>query len=245
MTADVSEELPVEVPLLQHYSGILSSSPDEARHLFHSAYGLQDLVAIGDRQEFFAQTNHKPLKDISLTYCAFGGTVELEFPEANLARQLFCLSGNGVAQAGKTPPRLQIDSSLPVPLGQPAKLHYADGFRQIVLRIGGAALVDKVTALLGNEPGAPIRLEWGQTGGYEKTALRDLVMYLAQAIHPLEMCGAQSPVIAELEQAIITTFLYANRSNYSELLRARPKDAAPWQVRAVEDYIASPDRLHL
>ena len=47
------------------------------------------------------------------------------------------------------------------------------------------------------------------------------------------------PVISEIEQAIVATFLYANHSNYSGPLRADPKDAAPWQVRTVEEYIES------
>jgi AraC-like DNA-binding protein len=235
----ISQARSLEGPQLEHYPEMHTQSPDEARHRLRSAYGLQDLSVIGGKSEFFAQINHKPIKDISLTYCAFGGTVELEFPQSNFARQLFCFSGNGVVQAGKTAPYLQVDDSLPLPIGQPAKFRYTKDFRQIVLRIGEAALIKKLTALLGSEPSMPIHLDWSQQGGEEKIALRNLVMYLAQEIHPLEKCGVFCPVISELEQAIVTTFLYANGSNYSHLLRANPKDVGPWQVRAVEDYILS------
>ena len=86
--------------------------------------------------------------------------------------------------------------------------------------------------------------------GEDRTRLRELVFYFAREIGQLEQCNVLCPVIAELEQTIVTTFLYANHSNYSALLRDNPKDAAPWQVRAVEDYIASHwnqpmDMLHL
>ena len=239
MITETSLERPVEVPLLQHYPAVLTQSPDEARHLLHSAYGLRDLTVVGDKSEFFAQTNHKPLKDISFTYCAFGGTVELEFPEASLARQLFCIAGEGVVQFGRTNPYLPIDHSLPIPIGQPAKLRFADQFRQLVLRVDEAALVKKLTALLGREPTAPIEFSWEQPASDDRTRLRELVFYFAREIERLEQCSVFCPVISEIEQAIVTTFLYANHSNYSDPLRADPKDAAPWQVRTVEEYIES------
>lgn len=240
MTGDIYQEQPVELPHLEHYPSIgRTRSPDEARHRLRDLYGLQDLRVIGDKSEFFAQTNHKPIKDISLTYCAFAGTVELEFPEAGIARQLFCLSGKGVVLAGTANPDLQIDHSLPIPIGHPAKLRYVERFEQLVLRIDEAALTKKLTALLGNEPSTPLNLSWEQPGSEERAALRKLVFYFAQEIERLEKCSVFCPVISEIEQTIVTTFLYANRSNYSDILRVNPKDAGPWQVQAVEDYIAS------
>jgi AraC-like DNA-binding protein len=224
---------------LEHYQSMLTQSPDEAKHWLYRAYGVREFSVIGSTSNFFAQSNHKPIRDISLAYCAYGGTVELEFPESKFARQLFPLFGKGFVQVGRSDTRLQIDDSLPLPAGQPIKYRYTEEFQQIVLRVDEIALINKLTALLGSEPGAPIRLDWEQPAGEERMALRNLVMYLVQAIHPLEKCGVFSPVISEIEQTIITTFLYANRSNYSDLLRASPKDAAPWQVRAVEDYILS------
>ena len=98
---------------------------DEARHLFHSAYGLQDLTVAGDKSEFFAETNHKPLTDISLTYCAFGGSAELGFPSTSYARQLFRYSGEMVVKAGNATHYVPVDHSMPTPIGQPATFRYA------------------------------------------------------------------------------------------------------------------------
>jgi len=239
MITGIGQELPVEMPLLQHYPAVLTQSPDEARHLLHSTYGLQDLIVTGDKSKFCIEINHKPLKDISLSYGAVGGSAELEFPEARIARQLFCISGEGAVQAGKANSYLLIDRSLPIPIGQPAKARYVKDFRQLILRVDEAALVKKLTALIGREPAAPIEFSWEQPASDARTRLRELVFYFAREIERLEQCSAFCPVISEIEQAIVTTFLYANHSNYSGPLRADPKDAAPWQVRAVEEYIES------
>lgn len=239
-TMSAISQLPsLEGPQLEHYPHIATQSPDEAKRLLRETCGLQDFIAHGSESEFFAQVNLKPLTDISLIYAAFGGAVELEFPKATFARQLFRLSGEGVAQAGATLPSLPIDEALPLPTGKSVTLRLSDNCRLIILRIGEAALARKLASLLGREPTEPIQLRWGQSVDSEKLALRSLVMHLVQTIHSLEKCSVLCPVIAELEQSIVTAFLCANSSNYSDLLRAEPEDVGPWQVRAVEDYILS------
>jgi AraC-like DNA-binding protein len=237
MITEIAQDIPVEMPLLRHYPALLTRSPDEARHVLHSAYGLQDLTVVGDKSEFCIEINHKPLKDISLSFGAVDGAAELAFPEARIARQLFCLSGEGAVQVGKTKPYLPIDHALPIPIGESAKARYVKDFRQLILRVDETALIKKLTALLGREPNAPIALSWEQPASDDRTRLRELVFYFAREIERLEQCSVFCPVISEIEQAIVTTFLYANRSNYSDSLRADPKDAAPWQVRTVEEYI--------
>ncbi len=235
----MSTENSQEPPLLEHYPAFHTRSPDEARHLFQSAYGLRDLTVAGDKSEFFVQTNHKSIKDISLTYCVFDGSAALEFPSTSYARQVFCNAGKMVVKAGAIDRYVPIDHSMPTPIGAPATFRYAERNRQLILRIDKAALTRKLTALLGREPTAPIEVSQEQPAGDERMALRELVYYFAQEIERLEGCSVFCPVISEIEQTIVTTFLYANHSNYSDLLRADTKDAAPWQVRAVEDYIAS------
>ncbi len=42
---------------------------------------------------------------------------------------------------------------------------------------------------------------------------------------------------SDLQQAMMTSFLMANASNYSPLLLGEPEGAAPWQVRIAEQFI--------
>ena len=224
---------------LEHYSAILTQSPDEATEQYRNAYGLRGLAVTGSKSEFLIRANHKFLTDIALIYSAYGTAVELEFPQAEFARQMFCLSGKGIVRVGKTDTPFFIDKPLALPVGQAVEFCLGENVQQLAVRISKAALVKRLTALLGSEPAGQIQLHWGESGGEEKILLRNLVMYFARSIHSFEKSDAFFPVISELEQAIVTAFLYANEHNYSHLLRADSKDAGPWQVRAVEDYILS------
>lgn len=226
-------------PLLDDYPAIESRSPEEAEHLLRRIYGARRFAVVGDPAEFSVHANNKPINEISLSYCGYGGAVALDFPEAGFARQMFRLSGQGNVKAGLQGPELPVTSSLFLPPDIPLRVHFAEGFEQLLLRIDRVVLTRKLTALLGSEPGASLRFDPKQPDGEHEEALQSLVMSLAHGIHALERYGGSSPVIREFEQTIITTFLYANVNNHSDALRAEPPDAAPWQVRAVEDYISA------
>ena len=234
-----SSARPLERPPLEQYAAILTHSPDEATEHCRSAYGLRNLTVTGSKSEFLNRANHRFSTDIALIYSAYGTAVELEFPQPEFARQMFCLSGEGIVRVGKTDALVRVDKSLTMPVGQPVTFCLNENMEQLVLRVGEATLAKRLTALLGGEPARPIQMYGGQPGGNEEIALRDLVMYFAQSIHSLEKSDPFCPVISELEQAIVTAFLYTNHHNYSDLLWADPREAGPWQVRAVEDYILS------
>jgi AraC-like DNA-binding protein len=70
----------------------------------------------------------------------------------------------------------------------------------------------------------------------EAPGVRRLVNVLTDELE--DETSAMSPlVIAEIEQAILVAYLCGSSHNYSALLERRVADAAPWQVRRVEDYI--------
>lgn len=229
----------MERPPLEQYSAILTHSPDEATEHCRKAYGLRNLTVTGSKSEFLAGVNHRFSNDIALIYSAYGTGVELEFPQPEFARQMFCLSGKGILRVGKTDAAMCIGKSMTLPVGRPVTFCLNENVEQLALRIGEATLVKSLTALLGSEPAKPIQLHGGQLEESREIALRDLVMYFVKSVHSLEESDPYCPVISELEQAIIAAFLYSNHHNYSDLLRADSKDAGPWQVRAVEDHILS------
>lgn len=239
MTTGTSRNTPLDAPLLQHYPAIQSRSAEEAEHLLRSIYGARRFGVVGDGSDFFIHANFKPVRDISLSFCSYGGGVEIEFPEADVVRQLFRINGGGRVGLGPNTPVMDVNCSLVLPAHVPINTHFSDGFQQLLVRIDEAALTRRLTALLGAEPKSSPYFYPEEPVGEQRRMLRRLVLTFADSIHVLEQFGPQSPSIAELEQLIVTTFLYANRNDYSEALHADPKDAAPWQVRAVEDYIAS------
>ena len=68
-------------------------------------------------------------------------------------------------------------------------------------------------------------------------AQRRLVEFV---VRELDRVDAPLPdlVLAELEQALVVSYLTCNLHNYSHLLEGdRVRSVAPWQVRLVEEYV--------
>jgi AraC-like DNA-binding protein len=226
-------------PRLESFPAIRSRSPEEAEHGLVAVYDARHFDVKGDPEDFFVHANYKRLNDISLTYCAFGSAVEIDFPEAGYARELFVLSGRASVQAGRGAADLRQNDSLPLPARHALHVCYSENFQQVVLRIDEAALTRKLSAVLGNEPRMPPQIVATNNADPAQEMLRRLVFFTSQEIDRIGRGCESSPVIKEFEQAIIVSYLFANRGNYSDLLEAKPKDSAPWQVRAVEDYIVA------
>lgn len=239
----------LEEPLLESYPVVRAQSTDEAEHALRATYGVRSFSVPDRGSKFHLHGNYKQLRDISLAYCRYGAPVEMDFPEAHFARQLFCFSGEGGVETRTRDSVLRTESSMVLPPNLPHKARFSGGFGHLVLRINETALVEKLTALLGEQPNAPLVLQVGEPAESD-VLLRDLISYFARNLHKMEQNSVSTPIIPEMEQAIVAAFLYTNRSNYSELLHAVPKAAAPWEVRAVEDYIVANwnkpiDMLHL
>jgi transcriptional regulator GlxA family with amidase domain len=100
-------------------------------------------------------------------------------------------------------------------------------------------LVKALRGLLGEEPAAPPKFFPAHDARPATKVLRRLVLFTAQKLDVLPDDFESSPVIEELKQNIIMSFLFSNISDFSPRLEAKPKDAAPWQVRAVEEYISA------
>jgi transcriptional regulator GlxA family with amidase domain len=70
----------------------------------------------------------------------------------------------------------------------------------------------------------------------EAEALRRLVLFVAHELSASER-PLSSLVAAELEQALMVSFLLGSTNNCGDLLVTRAPGTAPWQVRRAEEYI--------
>jgi AraC-like DNA-binding protein len=239
MRSDNSGTQQLFAPRLDHFPAIRSRLADEVEHGLIAVYDARRFDLKGDQKDFFVHANYKRLNEISLTYCAFGSTVEIDFPEAAYARELFVLSGRASVRAGRSAAELKQNDSLPLPAHEVLDVCYTENFEEVVLRIDEAAIARKLTALLGDAPCVPLQISVKKDVTPAQEMLRRLVLFTAQEIDGFGDGCETSPVVKEFEQAIIVSYLYANCGNYSGLLEAKPKDSAPWQVRAVEEYIVA------
>ena len=99
-----------------------------------------------------------------------------------------------------------------------------------------STLARKLSALVDTPMDSKIEIVPRHEDGTGFAALQRLVSYLADEISAPDNALA-APALAELEQAVLVAFLYANPNHFSKLLYRKPCSIAPWQVVRAEEYI--------
>jgi AraC-like DNA-binding protein len=177
---------------------------------------------------------HK-LQNVTVSYGRFGASMRPTMSSTDFYIQGFGIRGRGEAT---TDGRLfkvacgQGDAARP---GAVALLDYRAGFEHVFMKIPQEALNRKLTALLGNPSGAPLKLR----GEYDRSALAPQFRLLCFVISELDRSndGLPALLLAEYDQAVMVAYLCANLSNYSDRLNAPSPTVAPWQVERAMDYI--------
>lgn len=182
------------------------------------------------------------LADIDLVYFQFSPPVRTTFHGAGYFRQQFALEGAARTKVGTH--QFDVDSSSTgvVPSDVEAHCEYAGDHSEIVLRVDENALQRKFGAMTGRAINR--KLEFVISDHFtnpRQHRLRRLINVFVNEIDQND--GLSHFACVEFSQLLIVKFLTANRHNFSHLLEERAPDAAPFQVRIVEEYIeASWDR---
>ena len=117
------------------------------------------------------------------------------------------------------------------------RVKYSSDFEHLILRIKPQRLVKTLSELIGR-PVDPLRMATNiRPIPAMAVAQRRLVEFVARE---LDRVDASLPdlVLAELEQALVVSYLNCNLHNYSHLLVRDPvRPVAPWQVRLAVEYI--------
>jgi AraC-like DNA-binding protein len=189
--------------------------------------------------KYQAVINYRGLNHLGLMYGNYSDALDARMGPRNAFVVGCMLSGHGQHRIeGRSASPSSTVGTIVAP-GESADLHYKSNFDQFVLLINPAPLLNKVQALTGSPPASP--LKFAAALDYERPegrALRRLVHFLAEE----SKAGHEATpalVLAELEQAILVSFLCSADSNFSHVLRGKPRSVAPWQVRRAEEYIAA------
>ena len=221
---------------LDSFPIIRSRNAEEVREAVFRSYGAR--ISLPRRAEDFeVRANHWQSQNLGLSYCNFGVPVKLEFPAASFFRQQICLRGSADISFGRIERQVTNEETCVVPFETLIGVAFGTGFEQVVLRIEADVLLNKLAALVGATPSR--KLVFDQTTGANSSAidqLRRMIMFLAGELDAL---GSKMPslVLAELEQALIVSFIRNNPNNYSAFLDDRARPVASWQVRRAEEYI--------
>ena len=187
--------------------------------------------------DFDFKVNYWHSQNIGLSYWISGGPVQLEAPDTNFFRQQIFVRGGADIRFGRIERQVTNEDSCVVPPEISVDVDISSSSEQFVLRIEADVLLNKLAALIGRTPSQ--KLVFNQTTRANNQAsghLRRMLMFFAAELDALDS-KMPSLVLAELEQALIVSFICNNPNNCSAFLDDRTLPAASWQVRRAEEYI--------
>jgi AraC-like DNA-binding protein len=227
----------METAPLSCFAVVETTNPEEMRALLIRRHNIRAFDLPDGPAGLCGRGNAVELKSVGLSYCTYGAATHITFPEERYVRQNFALSGICKTTVRNTETFISPQRSCIIPAEAEFANEFSPGYEHLVLKIDSVDLNRHLTALLGFQPKQALQFEVaGDFHRPELQSLRRLVMFMAKE---LELTHAHqfAPVIAELEQALIVSFLYCNRHVFSDCLIQPTPQAAPWQVRLVEEYI--------
>ena len=221
---------------LKAFQHLKTSNPDVVEaavgRLFPGA-----IFAFGNRARTLdAVANRYQVGDIALAYSRLGTRVRIEIPDLDVYAFLFSFAGGATARLGCADVDIDAGRALIASSARAVRLDYAEQFEHLLLSISPQAVAKKLESITGAAIGDRLTFRPKADFRHPDTEnLRRMFMCLVERLDSAAPCHPLA--LAEFEQALIVSFLMANESNYTLLLRRRPQSAAPWQVRLAEAYI--------
>lgn len=117
-------------------------------------------------------------------------------------------------------------------------MEFGVDYEQLVLRVACDDLQQDLAALLGRMPKGDFAFE-PQTKVSASAASRRLYEQVFHTVRMIDLTNEPIPpaLMGEMEQALRLAILFGIPNNFSVALSEGDKIAAPWQVRAVEEWI--------
>jgi AraC-like DNA-binding protein len=221
---------------LERFPVFQTSDPEEFRHALLTRYGATN-AEIKSSKGLTARGSLVQLQSIGLIYGYGSATASCEFPEAERFRLFSALTGKGHSTVGKHAIALDADQCCIISPGQKVTLASDGGHEWFNMRIDGGAFERKLCYLLGAQPSGKLVFETAVNRNAPRfQQFWRLVLFFAEQLNATS--EPLPPLVQrELEQAILVSFLSANRHNFSDLLEREPNETLPSHVRRAEEFI--------
>lgn len=223
------------LPYLGAYRVASTDNFEQMQHVAAKVYDARVCELVDDAVPFSARASHFPFGTSSLSYCNYGAPTRIEFRDDSYLRIQFGINGAGRTMIGRS--WYEVDGETLVTSPPDAALEFGVDFEQLVLRVSCDDLQQDLGALLGRTPKGDFAFE-PRTAVSAAAAgrLREQVFHTVRMID-LANDPLPAALLCEMEQALRLAILYGIPNDFSTALRDGEKVGAPWQVRAVEEWI--------
>ena len=221
---------------LQRFPVFSTTNPEEFRDTLLNRFGARR-AEIVNHPNLRAKGNLVQLQDLALVYgaCNFGAIVD--YPEGDRFRLLTATTGKGEAIVGRNKVTIDGRQSCIISPGQSTGLAVEGSHDWLNIRVEPYALERKLASLLGARPSGRLEFEAAVDRNHPQVQnLWRLIRFFAEQFD-VTADPLPTPVLRELEEAILVAFLYANPHTFSHLLDREAKDTVPSHVRLAEQYI--------
>jgi AraC-like DNA-binding protein len=219
---------------------LVSCNLDEASSLLQRDVGPQKYELQGRTKPFFANIQFKKLNDLTLSYAWFAPAMIItSTPSKPNYTLFFRLHGSSEYSVRQ---RLFVTSpscGAFLPGMQPLQVRTKENWHVFGTRFSPAAIQLELSRLLGRETIRP--LEFDPEVNFEFGAGRAVKRVLARLYQQAGQDESEFVIstlgMRQLERSLITLVLEGLKHNYSKFVNGPERNVAPWQVRAVEEFI--------
>ncbi|MBS0246063.1 MAG: AraC family transcriptional regulator [Proteobacteria bacterium] len=201
-----------------------------------NVYDARACELVGKGTPFSARASYFPFATSSISYCNYGAPTRIAFRDDDYLRVQFGIAGTARTTIGRV--AYDLDSETLITSPPDAALEFSAGYEQLVLRVDRLALEQDVTALLGRRQkgGFEFEISTAVNASAHSRRLREQVFHTVRMID-LANDSIPRPLLVEMEQVLRLAVLFGIPNRLSVPLVGGEKAAAPWQVRAVEEWI--------
>ena len=223
---------------LSRFPALRTRDVDELRQQMSGLFSVWSMdLGRGGQASFEGCLNHRQMLDVGVTYGRYGSPLALCLSHGDTYLQGFPIRGLGSVVNDGTEGEVSPGHGTACGPNADMRLKYSCDFEHLIVRIRPQKLIKVLSGLI-DRPVDPQRMATNvRPIPAMAVAQRRLVEFV---VGELDRVDAPLPdlVLAELEQALVVSYLNCNLHNYSHLLDEDPiRAVASWHVRLAEEYV--------
>jgi hypothetical protein len=222
---------------LNNYPYIRTRKVEELQEAIEQVYAKPTIKPLQSPQTLNATINWCQFRNLSIGYNFYGTSVRIEFPFVDKFIQHIPIRGKGEITSGEISSSVSETRSAVVSPDMGYTAHYEADCERFILVVDSQELKKVMAALIGEVVDDPLKMDlWADVG-------RPITQtYYKHVVHLARIVGNASQSLpdwwtVEMEQRLMTLFLFSHRHNYSRFFDSESARLTPRQVRRTEEYI--------